>query len=147
MDWTQKKLISRRWPDVYIFGLTTEKKKNSRNENVDSHLFAFGRPSANIKTILKIIASLRTIWRQSCFYCCFYCAYVWILTQPMCIGDVRCKIGPNLGLEFFTSCDKLVWHLINSAAINLFRKEYSGIFIISLNTLYIQWFDSNHQGR
>lgn len=55
----KKKLISRRWPDVYIFGLTTE-KKNSRNENVDSHLFAFGRPSANIKTILKIIASLRT---------------------------------------------------------------------------------------
>lgn len=25
-----KKLISRRWPDVYIFGLTTEKKKQMK---------------------------------------------------------------------------------------------------------------------
>jgi len=83
-----KKLISRRWPDVYIFGLT----KKKTNENVDSHLFAFGRSSANIKTILKIIASFRTIWRQSCFYYCFYCAVhrVYIRLGTLCINWSPC---------------------------------------------------------
>lgn len=54
--------------------------------------------------------------------------YVWILTGPHVY--VRWKIGPNLELTFFIPPDdKLVWHLMNSAATNLFRKKYCTLYL------------------